>query len=120
PALLGTSVGLLLFGTALSSVFIFGPAHRRLKELESAALRLGAGDMNVRARDDGGDEVARVARAFNHMATDLAASDRARRLLLADVSHELMTPLTAVRGYQERLAADPVIASSPILSRSIS
>ena len=116
PALLASSFGLLLVGTALSSIFIFGPAHRRLKELESVALRLGAGDMNVRARDDGGDEVARVARAFNRMAADLAASDRARRLLLADVSHELMTPLTAVRGYHERLAADPLIASSPSLS----
>jgi len=119
PALLTSSLGLLLVGTALSSIFIFGPAHRRLKELESVALRLGAGDMGVRARDEGGDEVARVARAFNHMAADLAASDRARRLLLADVSHELMTPLTAVRGYQERLAADPAIRSSPSLSRSI-
>lgn len=119
PALLGTSVGLLLVGTALSSVFIFGPAHRRLKELESAALRFGTGDMRARARDDGGDEVARVAQAFNQMAADLAASDRARRLLLADVSHELMTPLTAVRGYQERLAADPTIRDSDSLSRSI-
>jgi signal transduction histidine kinase len=99
PALLATGVACLV-GTTLSSVFIFGPAHRRLKELESAALRLGSGDMAVRARDDGGDEVARVALAFNQMAAALAASDRARRLLLADVSHELMTPLTAVRGYQ--------------------
>ena len=67
------SVGLLLAGTVLSSIFIFGPAHRRLKELETAAIRLGAGDLTVRAHDDGGDEVARVARAFNQMAEDLAA-----------------------------------------------
>jgi signal transduction histidine kinase len=119
PAILATSAALLLMGTALSSIFIFGPAHRRLKELESAAIRFGAGDLTVRAHDDGGDEVARVARAFNQMAAALAASDRARRLLLADVSHELMTPLTAVRGYQERLAAAPAIRESPELTRSI-
>jgi len=116
PALLATSVTLLLVGTSLSSLFIFGPAHRRLKELESTALRLGTGDMSVRARDDGGDEVARVARAFNQMAADLAVSDRTRRLLLADVSHELMTPLTAVRGYQERLIGDPAVRESTRLS----
>jgi signal transduction histidine kinase len=55
--------------------------------------------------------VAAVADAFNRMASDLAArqaqlveADRARRQLLADVSHELMTPLTAIRGYAETLA----------------
>jgi signal transduction histidine kinase len=119
PALLATSFGLLLAGTALSSIFIFGPAHRRLADLESAAVRLGAGDLSVRAQDDGGDEVSRVARAFNQMVADLAASDRERRLLLADVSHELMTPLTAVRGYQERLADEPAIRESASLSRSL-
>lgn len=58
----------------------------------------------------GADEVTALARSFNRMATDLqdraealAASDRARRQLLADVSHELMTPLTAARGYLETL-----------------
>jgi signal transduction histidine kinase len=119
PAVTVTSVALLFAGTILSSLFIFGPAHRRLTELESAAIRLGAGDMGVRASESGGDEVARVARAFNQMAEHLAASDRARRSLLADVSHELMTPLTAVRGYQERLAADPIVRQSDHLSRSI-
>jgi two-component system OmpR family sensor kinase len=55
--------------------------------------------------------VAAVAAAFNAMADDLAAraealavSDRARRQLLADVSHELTTPVTAMRGYLETLA----------------
>jgi len=59
----------------------------------------------------GADEVAEVAHAFNKMADDLAArqtqladADRARRQLLADVSHELMTPLTAIRGYADTLA----------------
>jgi signal transduction histidine kinase len=118
-ALLSSSLALLLAGTALASIFIFGPAHRRLKELESVALRLGGGDLSVRAHDAGGDEVSRVARAFNLMATSLAESNRARRLLLADVSHELMTPLTAVRGYQERLAADPAVRASQTLERSI-
>ena len=51
--------------------------------------------------------MARVALAFNQMAADLGRVRSGTRLLLADVSHELMTPLTAVRGYQERLAADP-------------
>jgi signal transduction histidine kinase len=55
--------------------------------------------------------VSALARAFNRLAADLesraaalAASDAARRQLLADVSHELMTPLTAIRGYTETLA----------------
>ncbi len=56
-----------------------------------------------------------VARSFNRMADELAsraqaleASDRARRQLLADVSHELMTPLTAMRGYVETLTMKDV------------
>ena len=89
---------------------IFGPARRRLRALETAARQLGAGDLTARAPDRGGDEIAAVASAFNAMAGDLsaraealAASDRVRRQLLADVSHELTTPVTAMRGYLETL-----------------
>jgi len=78
--------------------------------LQEATVRFGAGDMTARAPDRGGDEVAVLARSFNQMGDELASrahalelSDKARRQLLADVSHELMTPLTAMRGYIETL-----------------
>src|SRR5205823_11743108 len=92
------------------TVLIFGPARRRLLQLETAARKLGGGDLSARAPARGGDEIAAVASAFNAMADDLSAraaalaeSDRVRRQLLADVSHELTTPITAMRGYLETL-----------------
>lgn len=110
PTLGLVAAGTLVIGAVLAAVFIFGPTRRRLRELEEAARRLGSGDLTARAPDEGGDEVSAVASAFNVMAGDLAvradalaASDRARRQLLADVSHELTTPVTAMRGYLETL-----------------
>lgn len=102
---------LLLIGTATMAFFVFQPARRRLRDLEQAAVQIGAGDTGARAPEEGGDEVTALARTFNRMAAELDARvrelqevDRARRQLLADVSHELMTPLTAIRGYLETLA----------------
>jgi signal transduction histidine kinase len=101
---------LLVTGTILAAAFIFAPARRRLKLLQDATLRLGAGDLSARAPESGGDEIADVAATFNRMATELMArdealraSDRLRRQMLADVSHELKTPLAAMRGYVETL-----------------
>jgi two-component system OmpR family sensor kinase len=112
--LVGLGVVLLLAGgTVLAARFIFRPAHERLRALEDATRRFGQGDFAARAPETGGDEIASVATAFNRMAADAAARDaaragaeRARRQLLADVSHELMTPLTAIRGYAETLTLD--------------
>jgi signal transduction histidine kinase len=111
PTLAFTGVALLLGGATVAALLIFRPTHRRLRSLEAAARALGDGRTDVRASEAGGDEVSTLARTFNRMAEDLdgraqalAASDRARRQLLADVSHELMTPLTAIRGYIQTLA----------------
>jgi two-component system, OmpR family, sensor kinase len=100
----------LIVITMIAAVFIFEPARRRLKALERATERLGAGDLAARAAEHGHDEIARVAAAFNRMAAELAARDEAlrtsnrlRRQMLADVSHELKTPLTAMRGFVETL-----------------
>lgn len=98
-------------GTMLIAVLVFGPVRRRLKQVQEATERLGGGDLSARAPERGGDEVAEVARSFNRMADELTRrtraleqADKVRRQLLADVSHELMTPLTAMRGYVETLA----------------
>ena len=97
-------------GTSLIALVVFGPVRRRLHGVQAATERLGGGDLAARAPEHGGDEVASLARSFNQMADELAAraraleaSDRTRRQLMADVSHELMTPLTAMRGYIETL-----------------
>lgn len=110
PTLGVVAIGSLVLGALLTTLLIFGPARRRLRELEMAAGRLGGGDLSARAPAQGGDEVASVAQAFNAMADELTAraqaletSDRLRRQLLADVSHELTTPVTAMRGYLETL-----------------
>ncbi len=106
---------LLIVGSAVASLAIFRPARRRLRALEKVAEAIGEGDVSARAVEAGGDEVTALARAFNRMAGDLEArtramelSDRTRRQLLADVSHELKTPLAAIRGYVETLAMPEV------------
>jgi len=124
PLLLLIALALVVGVGALASVLIFRPASRRLQELADTARRLGAGDAAARAPETGGDEIAGVARAFNQMAADLVqraaalqTSDRVRRQLLADVSHELMTPLTAIRGYLETLDMPSIALDEKARSR---
>lgn len=118
---------LLVLVTMIAAAFIFEPARRRLKSLQDASQRLGAGDLTARAPVRGGDEVAGVAAAFNQMADELAArdealrtSDRLRRQMLADVSHELKTPLTAMRGYVETLRNEEIELDRPTRDRYLS
>jgi two-component system OmpR family sensor kinase len=110
PLALGGAVVGAIAVAGLLAWIAFKPAHRRLQALEMAATRLGAGDLTARAPEGGHDEIGRVARAFNQTADALAAQIQrvtseqdVRRQLLADVSHELHTPLTAIRGYVETL-----------------
>jgi len=124
PALGLVALATLVVGAVLAAAVIFGPARKRLRSVEDAARRLGAGDLSARAPTTGRDEVAAVATAFNAMADDLsaraealAASDRARRQLLADVSHELTTPITAMRGYLETLRMTELGLDEPTRAR---
>lgn len=84
---------------------------RPLTRLADAARLIGAGDYSIRAQECGGDEIARLAAAFNEMARrtgetvaglEKAAEEKQR---LADsMAHELRTPLTAIGGYAEYIA----------------
>lgn len=110
PTLGIVAISLLVAGTSLAALLIYWPTRRRLRSLQNAAQSIGAGESGARAIESGRDEVAMLAHAFNEMADGLQERTQAlvtvnesRRQLLADVSHELMTPLAAIRGYVETM-----------------
>lgn len=101
-------LAILVAGAA--GLLLFRASVKRLGALEMLASRVAAGDYDARVSDPGVDEIGRLADRLNRMTEQLAAqrasvedNDRQRRQLLADISHELGTPLTTVRGYAETL-----------------
>jgi len=78
---------------------------------------MARGDYSRRVRATSRDEVGELARAFNHMAADLAAADLQRRELIANVSHELRTPITALQAVLENIV-DGVAEPDPATLRT--
>ncbi len=90
----------------------FALLTRRFSRLTGAVQRFAGGDYGQRIAAPGDDELGRLARAFNDMAGTLEAqlqalqeTDRQRRALIANLSHDFRTPLTSLRGHAERLQA---------------
>ena len=81
-----------------------------VRALAAAAQRIARGAHTARVPVRGTDELAQLAGAFNEMATSLEHAEQIRRQLLADVAHELRTPLATVESYVEALA-DGVLAA---------
>jgi two-component system OmpR family sensor kinase len=82
----------------LFSVLVGRGLAAPLNRLAGAARAIGAGDFSRRAELAGSDEVIELARSFNEMAAALEQSETLRRNLLADVAHELRTPLSVLQG----------------------
>ncbi|RMF03844.1 MAG: HAMP domain-containing protein [Chloroflexi bacterium] len=79
-------------------VFIARGLAAPLGRLATAARRIARGQLSQRVPEKGADEVADLARAFNEMAQHLEQAEQLRRNLVADVAHELRTPLSVVQG----------------------
>ncbi|MCA9951613.1 MAG: HAMP domain-containing protein [Anaerolineales bacterium] len=69
-----------------------------LGKLAKAARAIGQGELSSRVTVEGSEEIVDVSQAFNDMAQDLEQAETLRRNLLADVAHELRTPVTVVQG----------------------
>jgi signal transduction histidine kinase len=105
--ILGTIAAVAMIGAALLAFGLARWVSRPLAGLDTAAGRLADGDLAIRAVvDSGPPELRRLARTFNTMAGRLEALVHGNRAVIADVSHQLRTPLAALRLRLDLLAAD--------------
>ncbi|WP_418792467.1 sensor histidine kinase [Phosphitispora sp. TUW77] len=81
------------------SKYVTGPLHK----MNSVAKQLASGNFAERVSVKQGDEIGDLGMAFNHMASEIEKSEKVRRDFLADVSHELRSPLTIIQGFIEAM-----------------
>jgi two-component system sensor histidine kinase BaeS len=123
----------ILFGIGLAVFVLGGLILRRVAapvgNLLEAAGRIEGGDYSVRVQEKGPREVRALGKAFNAMASRLQTSDEQRKMLLADISHELQTPITVIQGNLEGLLdgvypldrshVEAILDETRLLSRAI-
>src|SRR5262245_5934456 len=113
PGTSAVAIGLALLTTQILAHGMTRP----LREMTAAARAMARGDYTRRVRATSRDEVGELARAFNLMASDLAAADQHRREVIANVSHELRTPISALQAVLENVV-DGVAEPDPATMRT--
>ncbi|HVJ50804.1 sensor histidine kinase [Desulfitobacterium sp.] len=93
-----TTLLALILGSILTGR-ITGP----LKDLTSAVRRVAKGDLKAHLEVQGRDDIAMLGHAFNQMTVQLARNEEVRRNMVADIAHELRTPLAVISGKLELL-----------------
>ncbi|MFG2044021.1 sensor histidine kinase [Dactylosporangium sp. NPDC048998] len=109
----GGVIVVALLGTAVIATRIARP----VRALTAASARVAGGEFGARVTVGGSEELVRLATSFNRMAASLEGADERQRRLVADLAHELRTPLSNLRGYIEAIRdgvfepTDEVLAS---------
>jgi two-component system sensor histidine kinase BaeS len=116
PAFVGAAglALLAIIGTSLVARQVSRPVRR----LTAASRLLADGQLDARVPDGGHGDMATLSQSFNRMAEAVQRSEERQRRLVADVAHELRTPLSNLRGYLEGLQ-DGVVEPSRELFASL-
>jgi len=84
--------------------------NKRLDRLKKGVSKISKGEFDIQLEDDGRDEIAFLAKNFNHMSGEikklihsLEESNAARQRLIAHASHEIKSPLTSIKGFVDIL-----------------
>ncbi|MFD2111235.1 ATP-binding protein [Thiorhodococcus fuscus] len=103
----GNRLWIIALGMLLLSAALAYPLSRRLvrpvRDFQSAARQLAAGDFSARAPVYGSDEISKLGRDINALAAALQRNEQARRRWVADISHELRTPIALLLAELEAL-----------------
>jgi signal transduction histidine kinase len=104
---LGVAAAVVLAAAAVLGLLLSRSVSRPLRRVERAAQRIGEGELDARAPEgDGPDDVRRLARTLNETAAKLETLVHSQEDFVADASHQLRTPLTALRLRLENLERD--------------
>jgi signal transduction histidine kinase len=109
-ALLIATLASLLVG-----VFLARRMSRPIRDVERATERIAAGDLDVRLRPYPPDEIGRLAHSVNRLAGQLKHLEAARAQFISEISHDLRTPLTALKGLLINLIDDSEPGRRPSL-----
>ena len=100
------------FVSIVLGTILFRQITRPLENLRTAVQSFAQGDLSVRIPVKSKDEVGKVGAAFNQMAAELRRNERLRQQMVADVAHELRTPLSVMQSNLEAMM-DGLLAPDP-------
>ncbi|MEC0240197.1 HAMP domain-containing sensor histidine kinase [Paenibacillus dokdonensis] len=110
PILFITSIVILILTNTLLTYFVSRSIIRPLHKLKIAMKRIEAGDLDFQVKPTSRDEIGELSVAFEQMRNQLQHSihtqlqyEENRKELISNISHDLRTPLTAIRGYVDGL-----------------
>ncbi len=123
----GTNLARALAGGAviggLAAIVVGGAVLRPLAKgvatLRAGAARMAGGDLGARVTPAGAAELRELAGAFNHLAESLERQEEARRRLVADIAHDLRTPVSVIRGTVDAMLDGVYDPSDPAHLRSV-
>lgn len=92
-----------IFAILISSLIIYYFSERiiikPLAEINSVAKKISKGDVEKRVHVNSNDEIGELSESFNYMADNLEKVERARRDFISNVSHEIRSPITSIKGF---------------------